>query len=75
MQTVGFRVVRVDKGLTDLLTCLARWGVIVTGRATPPKDVQVNDLLEIEGDEKGVYRHLDRCEPDWAEYLGRAEAN
>jgi hypothetical protein len=40
VQTVGFRVVRVNKGLTDLLTCLARWGVIVTGKATRPEDVR-----------------------------------
>jgi hypothetical protein len=47
--------------------------VTVTGRATRPEDVQVNDLLSIEGDEKGVRRHLDRCDPDWTGYLKLAE--
>ena len=63
----------MGKGLTDLLICLARWGVIVTGQAARLADVQVNDLLNIEGDEKGAYRHLDRCDPDWTGYLRRAD--
>jgi hypothetical protein len=35
------------------------------GSTTRPEDVQVKDLLNIEGDEKGMRRHLDRCDPDW----------
>ena len=73
MEIVGFRVIRVDKGLTDLLACLARWGVTITGLPARPGGAQVNDLLNIEGDEKRVYRDLDRCDPDWAGYLRRAE--
>lgn len=69
METVGFRVVRVGQGLTDLLACLARWGVTVTGRGTRPGDVRINDLLKIEGDEKRVCRDLERCDPDWTGYL------
>jgi hypothetical protein len=72
----GFRVIRVDKGLTDLLACLARWGVTITGLPARPGSAQVNDLLDIndlldsdEGDEKRVYRDLDRCDPDWSGYL------
>ena len=70
---VGFRVIRTGKGLTDLLKCQARWGVNVTGRAERPEDVQVNDLLDIEGVEKRVYRNLGRCDPDWSGYLRRAD--
>jgi hypothetical protein len=69
-------VVRVDRGLTDLLTCLARWGVVVgavRGEAAGLQNVQVRDLLTIEGDEPSVCRQLDRCEPAWAEYLTIAD--
>lgn len=61
------------KGLAELLTCLARWGVSVKGQASRPEDVRVNDLLKIEGDEQEVCRQLERCDPGWRDYLSRAK--
>jgi hypothetical protein len=59
---------------SDFLSCRSgRRRGDVTGRATRPEDVRVNDPLSIEGDEKRVRRHLDRCDPDWTGYLKLAE--
>ena len=67
MEIREFDVVKAGDPLSVLLTCLDKQqGMTVTGEDVPPK---AGNILEIHGDQAGVKRRLDECDPDWRDYL------
>jgi hypothetical protein len=67
MEIREFDVITVGGPLSALLACLDKQqGRTVTGKDVPPK---AGNILEIHGDQAGVKRRLDECDPDWRDYL------
>jgi hypothetical protein len=67
MEIREFDVIKVGHPLSALLTCLDKnQGMTVTGKDVPP---EAGNILEIHGDQAGVKRRLDECDPDWRDYL------
>ena len=67
MEIREFDVIKVGDPLSALLTCLDKnQGMTVTGKDVPP---EAGNILEIQGDQAGVKRRLDECDPDWRDYL------
>lgn len=67
MTIVEFTVLEIGEPLSMLVSCLDSHGVTVT-KGTEA-DVEVGDILTIEGDRDRVLERLERCNPDWNVYL------